>query len=172
MMRNLLKAVVVLCLFCMPYIVNAQKVLKLGHIDSNELLKLMPGRDSAQNELQKHGKELQTTLEGMRTELESKYQAYQAGVSEMSDLIKQSKQKELQDMQARIEEFQTNAQKDLQEREKKLLTPIINKAKAAIEDVAKENKYTYVFDSGVGVLLYSDSSDDLLPLVKKKLNLK
>ena len=171
-MRNLLKTIVILSLFCLPLMINAQKVIKLGHIDSNELLKSMPGRDSAQAELQKHGKQLQTTLEGMRTELESKYQAYQADAPNMSDLIKQSKQKELQDMQARIEEFQTNAQKDLQEKEKKLLSPIIDKAKKAIEEVAKENKYTYIFDSGVGVLLYSDSSDDILLLVKKKLGLK
>jgi len=171
-MRNLLKTIVVLCIFCMPFVTNAQKVIKLGHIDSNELLKLMPGRDSAQAELQKHAKELETTLKGMQSEMESQYQAYLAGANEMSDLIKQTKQKSLQDMQARIEEFQTNAQKDLQEKEKKLLSPIIDKAKKAIEEVAKENKYTYVFDGGVGVLLYSDSSEDILPMVKKKLNLK
>jgi outer membrane protein len=90
----------------------------------------------------------------------------------MSDLIKQTKTKELQDMQARIEDFRENAQKDYQDREKKLLTPIIDKAKKAIEDVAAENKYSYIFDSGVGSLLYQDASDDILPLVKKKLGLK
>ena len=171
-MRNLLKTIVILSLFCLPFLLNAQNGIKLGHIDSNELLKLMPGRDSAQAELQKHAKDLETTLKGMQSEMETQYQAYLAGANEMSDLIKQTKQKSLQDMQARIEEFQANAQKDLQEKEKKLLSPIIDKAKKAIEEVAKENKYTYVFDGGVGVLLYSEPSDDILPLVKKKLNLK
>jgi|DewCreStandDraft_4_1066084.scaffolds.fasta_scaffold126862_2 outer membrane protein len=150
----------------------AQKVVKLGHIDSNELLKIMPGRDSAYATLQRHVKELEATLKNMKAEFESKYQDFINNQSQMSDLIKQTKTRELQDMQARIEDYQDNAQKDYQEREKKLLTPIIDKAKKAIEEVAQENKYTYIFDSGVGALLYEDSSDDIMPLVKKKLGLK
>jgi outer membrane protein len=156
----------------MPLFSNAQKAIKLGHINSNDLLKIMPGRDSAQTILEKHVKDLEKTLKGMKTELETKYQDFMSSQSQMSELIKQSKTKELQDMQARIEEFQDNAQKDYQDREKKLLTPIIDKAKKAIEDVAAENKYTYIFDSGVGSLLYQDASDDILPLVKKKLGFK
>ena len=90
--------------------------------------------------------------------------------SQMSDLIKKTKQSELQDKGARIEEFQKNAQLRLQESEKALLTPIIDRAKEAIRDVAKENGYTYIFDSAVGVTLY-EGGDDILPLVKKKLGL-
>ena len=59
----------------------------------------------------------------------------------------------------------------LQSQEEKLLRPIIDKAKKAIEDVAKENNFTYIFDSGVGVLLYQNDSDDIMPMVKKKLGL-
>ncbi len=150
----------------------AQKVIKLGHINSNELLQIMPGKDSAQNTLQKTAKEMETTMKTMQTELEQRYSDFMEKQSQMSDLIKQTKQKELQDMAARIEEFQQNAQKKLQEEERRLLTPIIEKAKTAIAEVAKENKYTYVFDSGIGALLYQDESDDLMPLVKKKLGLK
>ena len=74
-------------------------------------------------------------------------------------------------MSARIEEFQQTAQKKLQERQTELLKPIVDRAKQAINDVAKENGYSYVFDSGTGALLYQPDSDDLMPLVKKKLGL-
>jgi len=171
-MKNVLKIIIILGIFSMPLFSTAQKAIKLGHINSNDLLKIMPGRDSAQLVLEKHAKELETTLKGMQSELETRYQDFTANQSQMSDLIKQTKTKELQDMQARIQDFQDNAQKDYQDKEKKLLTPIIDKAKKAIEDVAAENKYTYIFDSGVGSLLYQDASDDILPLVKKKLGLK
>ncbi len=171
-MTKFSKIIVVLAVISLPLFATAQKAVKLGHIDSNELLKIMPGRDSAQATLQKHVKELENTLKGMQAEFETRYQDFTANQTQMSELIKQTKTKELQDMQARIEDFQQNAQKDYQEREKKLLTPIIDKAKKAIEEVAVENKYTYVFDSGVGALLYQDASDDLMPLVKKKLGLK
>lgn len=148
----------------------AQKTVKLGHIDSNELLKIMPGRDSAQTILQNEMMELENELNNMKMELQQMYNDYVAKESQMSDLIKQTKQKDLQDKGTRLEEFREMAQQRLQEREKALLTPIIDKAKQAIRDVAKENGYTYIFDSAVGVTLY-EGGDDILPLVKKKLGL-
>jgi outer membrane protein len=38
--------------------------------------------------------------------------------------------------------------------------------------VAKENGYTYVFNSAEGLILVAPPSDDILPLVKKKLGIK
>jgi outer membrane protein len=106
----------------------------------------------------------------MQAELQQLYNDYMAKESQMSDLIKKTKQTELQEKGSRIEKFQQDAQISLQEKEKELLTPIIDKAKNAIRDVAKENGYTYIFDSAVGVTLY-EGGDDILPLVKKKLGL-
>ena len=65
-----------------------------------------------------------------------------------------------------------NAQKQLQQREQDLLKPIIDRAKKAISDVAAEGGYTYILDSGTAAVLYSQDSDDIMPLVKKKLGLK
>ena len=89
----------------------------------------------------------------------------------MTDIIRDNKIKEITDLEKRITEFQKTAQADLQKKEEKLLQPIIDKAKQAIDDVAKENNYTYVLDSSMGVVLYSIESDDILPLVKKKLGI-
>ena len=75
-------------------------------------------------------------------------------------------------MDQRIQTYQQSAQQRLQDKEKELLQPIIDRAKQAISDVAKENGYTYVFDTSAGALLYQQDSDDILPLVKKKLGLK
>ena len=75
-------------------------------------------------------------------------------------------------MQARIDSFQKSAQDDITKKENELLKPILDKAKKAIEDVATENKYNYVFETGYGAVLYSDPGDDILPLVMKKLGLK
>lgn len=150
----------------------AQKSIKLGHISSAELMQIMPGKDSIQNVLQAEITELQNNLKAMEAELQQAYNQYQEKQAGWSDLIKQTKQRELQDMQVRAQEFQAKAEEQLQMRQQELLQPIIDKAKKAIEDVAKEGGYTYVFDSSNGTLLYQQDSDDLLPLVKKKLGLK
>lgn len=168
-MRKLLLAVIA---FGFLFPAMAQVKIKLGHIDSMELLQSMPGRDSAQKVLQDYSKVLETQLVAMQKEAENKYKEYQEKAGTWSQSIIQLKQQELQDLQTRIEAFQTSAQKDLKDKESELLKPIIDKAKKGIEDVAKENGFTYIFDSSVGVLLYHENSDDIMPLVRKKLNLK
>lgn len=150
----------------------AQRSIKLGHINSNELMQIMPGRDSAQAALQKEVEDLQADMEAMKKEYETKVNDYMAKRDQLSELIRKSKESDLQAMASRIEEFQANAQKLLEERQEALLKPIVDRAKKAIEEVGRENGYTYIFDAGVGAVLYSQDSDDIMPLVKKKLGLK
>lgn len=161
---------IAVCLFAFGGSAVAQKNIKLGHINSQELLQIMPGRDSVQNILQSELTELESTLQAMRTELEKLYNDYQANQSGWTELIRSTKQREIQDMGARMQEFQENAQKQLQDREAALTKPIVDRAKKAIEDVAREGGYTYIFDGAA--LLYSQDSEDIMPLVKKKLGLK
>jgi len=111
-------------------------------------------------------------LKNMQSELETKYADYTVNEKTYSELIKTTKQKELQDLNDRIQTFQSTAQEDWQNKENELLTPLFNKAKKGIEDVAKENGYTYIFDTSGGVLLYFEPTDDIAPLVKKKLGIK
>jgi outer membrane protein len=108
----------------------------------------------------------------MQTELESKQTDYQTNSSTWSDLIKKTKEAEMQDLQQRMEKFQTSAQEALQKKQTELLQPIIDKAKKAIEAVGKEEGFTYIFDSALGSLLYTGGGEDLMPAVKKKLNIK
>lgn len=170
-MKRTLTLVAILVLF---FSTNtfAQGKIKLGHVDSMELLQAMPGRDSAEKVLQEYANSLEKQIIAMQTELESKYNDFMDNQATMSQLIQQTKAKELQDLQARIEAFQVSAQNDLQEKERELVQPIIDKAKKAIEEVAKANGYTYIFDSSVGVLLHFEDSDDIMSMVKKKLNIK
>lgn len=171
-MKRILNVLVILVFVSFATISNGQNKPKLGHINSNDLLEKIPGRDSAKTKLEKYAKDVQSQFKGMQGELESKYNDYQANEKNMTELIKKTKMDELKDLQDRIDNFQKSAQDDMQKKENDLLKPIIDKAKKAIEDVAKENKYTYIFDSASGILLYTDPGDDILPLVKAKLGLK
>ncbi len=170
-MKKILIAMVA-CLFAFGGTAVAQKNIKLGHINSNDLMQIMPGRDSAQTVLQKEVQDLEATLKTMQGEMEKRYNEYMENQAGWTELIRNTKQREIQDMGARIQEFQENAQKQLQERESTLLKPIIDRAKKAIEDVAREGGYTYILDAGTAAVLYSQDSDDIMPLVKKKLGLK
>ena len=150
----------------------AQKTVKLGHINSSDLMQIMPGKDSAQAAFEAEVKILDGELKAMQEELEKKLNDYQERKSQMTELIRSTKEQELNDLNQRIQIYQQNAQKKLQEKEAELLQPIIDRAKQAISDFAKENGYTYIFDTSDGAVLYQQDSDDILNLVKKKLGLK
>jgi outer membrane protein len=147
---------------------------KFAHINSDELIKAMPEYDSATAKLEKQRKELVNALELLTVELNNKADAYNKEMKTLTELVRQTKEQELQDMQARIQTFQTNAQTTLQEQQTTLYQPIFNKADKAIKDVGKEGGYTYVFDVAKGQLLYFDEtkSTNILALVKTKLGLK
>jgi outer membrane protein len=87
-----------------------------------------------------------------------------------SDLIRKNKEEELQMLQQRIEAFKEQAQQEYQNKNAELSKPIYDKAKKAIDAVAKENGYKYVLDTSSGVVLYSEPTEDILQLVKKKLD--
>ena len=144
---------------------------KLGYINSNELLSIMPESTEMQTELQSYAKGLESSLAAMQAEGEKKLADYQQNEATMSDLVKQDKIRELENIQQRILEFQQNAQESLTAKEQELITPILEKARKAIEDVAKEENFTYIFDASTGNILYAAESENVLPLVKAKLGL-
>lgn len=164
-----IKITLFMLVLAMSTTVFAQKSAKVGHINSNDLLSAMPERNAIQKELEDHANQLRATLEAMRKEYETKVAEFQSKQDVMTDVIKKSKVKEITDLEARITEFQQTAEEDLQKKEQDLLQPVIDKAKEAINTVAKEGGYTYILDSSVGVVLYSVETDDILPAVKKKL---
>jgi len=148
--------------------------LKFGHINRTELIQAMPDFDSARVKLEKLNTELQNTAELLQVELNNKYETYLKESKNLTDLVRQTKEQELQDAQKRLTDFQTNAQTQIQEMQVKLFTPVTEKADKAIRDVGKENGYIYVFDLSQNQIVYFDEtkSTNVMQLVKTKLGLK
>ena len=172
-MKKLVKffAAVALIIGC-SFASQAQNPVKIGYIDFNTLLAAMPGIDSVKIKLQTYQKALTDQMDAMKAEFENKYLDYQSQASSMSDLIKQTKEKELSDLQGRIDAFQQKASTDLQSKQQELVAPFIEKAKVAVKEVAKENKFTFVLNSIEDVVIYKDEADDVMALVKKKLGIQ
>jgi outer membrane protein len=172
-MKNLAKlfAIIALMIAC-SFGVQAQNPVKIGYIDFNTLLAEMPGIDSVKTKLQNYQKTLTDQMDAMKAEFENKYMDYQSQAAGMSDLIRQTKEKELSDLQMRIDAFQQKASQDLTAKQQELVAPFIDKAKAAINEVAKEQKYTYVLNAIEDVVIYKDEANDLMTLTKKKLNIQ
>jgi outer membrane protein len=167
-MNTLKRAVVLIFVAAFSTSLLAQKI---AHINLDSLISLMPESVDAKKAQEDYVKQLEGMITTMQTEFDTKYQDYTANQAKYSALIKSSMEKDLQDLQRRIQEFQTTAQQDLQKKNEELAKPIYDKAKKAIDQVAKENGYKYVLDSSTGIVLYSEPTDDLLSLTKKKLGI-
>jgi outer membrane protein len=172
-MRKILSLSALLAImFCLPSMGQAN--LKLGHINKQDLIVSLPEYDSAMAALDRSAKQLQTALEQMQVEFNKKYEDYMKNGKDLSDLIRSSKETELQEMNQRIQTFQTQAEQDIQNQRAKLLKPVLDKVTNAINDIAKENKFTYIFDTTPGstVIFQSVDSQDITSLVKKKLGIQ
>lgn len=150
----------------------AQAKVKFGHINSAELLEVMPERNQIQSELEGYAKQLETQLTAMTTEYQTKVADYQQNEASWTELIKNSKLSEISDLERRIQEFQSTAQQSLQQKEQQLVEPLINRAQDAIDKVAADNGYTYVFDTSTGAVVVFPDADNLLSLVKKELGVE
>lgn len=151
------------------------QTIKFGHVNSDELIQALPEFDTANVKLEKFRKDLINALELMTVELNNKSDVYNKESKTYTDIVKQTKEQELVDMNKRIQEFQNNAQQQLQEKQSSLFQPIMAKVDKAIKEVGKENGFVYIFSVGQGSsLLFFDEtkSTNIMPLAKAKLGLK
>ncbi len=168
-MKTLKRITLSLGILCIAFMVNAQK---FGHITSELLLQAMPEYDSAQAKVQDLRSQYDLEIERIQVEINKKIEEFSQSENTMSDLIKEAKASEIQEMQARLQNFAQTAQQDLQQQSMVLIQPVMDKARAAISEIAKEKGLLYVFDMSQGNPIYtSEESLDMLPLVKAKLGL-
>ena len=156
----------VVCLLCCI----SSFAQKYGHVNSVDLMQAMPGIDSVNIKLMDFQKELQILYENMVNEFQTKKDKFDKDAGTMSTAVRKLKEDELLALQNRIQDFNQSVNDDIEEEQMRLIAPFREKIQNAITDVAKEHKYSYIFDTQT--LLYYDGGDDVTPLVKKKLGIK
>ena len=143
---------------------------KFGHLDAQEILLTLPERADAQAQIEATAAEYEGELARMQSELETKFGEYQTKAATWPDAIRQQKEVELQRLDQGLQEFGMTVQNDLAQMEQRLLAPMSERVRVAIEAVGKEQGYTYIFDASTGVTLYN-GGDDVTELVKTKLGM-
>lgn len=167
------KKIVMILLAILPMGMMAQQGLKLGHVNSQEILLSMPEKDSIEAKISKLSKEWENELLKSQEEYKKKIKDFQNNNATMPETIKKARQAEISDLELRINNINQQAQVDIAQQQQALYTPVINKVRAAIEAVGTEGNYTYIFDLAAQNIVYqSPQSNDITPLVKKKLGLK
>lgn len=170
-MKHLSK--ILLVLFLAVSTASFSQTLKFGHLNTQELVALMPDRDSAAVKLEKYSADLNETMEAMQVEFNTKLNTYQQKQATWTAAVLEAKQKELQEIQSRFEQFQQSAGQEYQQMQNLLLAPVFKKANDAIQKIGKEQGFIYIFDTSTGAVPFisTEQSVDVMPMAKKELGI-
>src|SRR5699024_4915389 len=141
---------VLIALITLGTVSFSQAQSKIAHISTQDLIESMPDYQDAKSQINKLQNSYKSQIQDMYKELQQKNDKYQNEAEDQTDEENKKRMQDLQDSQQRIRKFQQNAQEKLSEKQEELMKPLLEKAKNAIEKVAKEEGYDYVLDSSQG----------------------
>jgi outer membrane protein len=137
---------------------------KIGYVNSEKILAELPSAKEAKDSLAIIVKTWQGELDRMSKALQDKYEDYQKKQGLYNDQTKQVEQKKLIEEEQRMNDYKAQKfgqQGELALQQERLMQPIKEKIFAAINQVAAENKLSFVFDkAGDVVLLYGEPNAD------------
>ena len=164
------KIILIAAMALMSIAANAQD-LKFAYVDFNEVIMLMPEMDQARATLEENQKTNEEILMAMYEEYQTKAQQFQQKASTWTPAIRESKEKEIMDIQSRLEQTQQSLQQEIQMLQQNLQAPIYQKAQDTVNELAKAEGVAFVFEKSS--LLYVDPAQgiDLTPAARKALNI-
>lgn len=142
---------------------------KIAYIDVSELMETMPEMKAANIQAEKLGKTYDMEYAKMVEEFETKAKKYNAEAANTTNAVKKTRNTELLGIRERIEQHKETAHKELQTKQEAIFTPIVEKAKKAIQKVGKAKGFNYVLDSTPGTDVVLAEGTNLLADVKKEL---
>lgn len=166
-MKQLKTLFIAIVMFFGAQVASAQT--KVGHIDVSALMTTMPAMKAAEAQLNKLREGYDTEYKKLVTEYQTKAAQYQKEAETAGEVLNQTRSQEMQDMGTRIQKYQDDASKSLQDKSVELQKPLMEKAQAAIQKVARAKGIQYVLDSTVGSGVLLADGVDLLADVKKEL---
>ena len=165
-----MKKIILIAAMAVMSIAAGAQDLKFAYVDFNEIIMLMPEMDQARATLEENQKTNEEILMGMYEEYQTKGQQFQQKASTWTPAIRESKDREIMDLQSRIEQTQQSLQQEMQQLQNSLFSPIYEKAQNAVNELAKAKGVALVFEKTS--LLYVDPAQgiDLTPEARKALN--
>ncbi|MBQ8501188.1 MAG: OmpH family outer membrane protein [Bacteroides sp.] len=158
-------------MFVLP--LGAMAQAKFAHMNSQEVITVMPEFTKAQSDLEAMAKKYQDEMQRTEEEFNKKYQEFIAQADSLPKNIADRRQKELQDMAQRQQQFQQEAQQAMQQAQSEAMAPIYQKLEAAIQAVGAAEGVVYIFDIARTPIAYiGTQSIDVTAKVKAQLGIK
>lgn len=157
------------CLFLLLLSSTAFGQLKVGYMNTQEVLSNLPQRSEVEQKLKSFIETKRTALEDRVASFQEAVATYQQNRSEMSEQQIQQREQELTQQESEMRKFQQNIQSQIQKRRAKLLQPLYDAMDKAIASVAESNDLDFVLNkatnSGENLIYYS--ADEQLDITQK-----
>ncbi|MBQ3237486.1 MAG: OmpH family outer membrane protein [Bacteroidaceae bacterium] len=164
------KKLIAILFMMAPLAIFAQK---FGHLNSADIIQVMPEYTAAQTELQKLEKQYSDELKMMETELSKKSEEYEAQKATLPANIQQRREQELQELYGRMQQYYQQSQQELAQASQEKMAALTEKITKAIKEVGVAGGYLYIFDVASGIPYISETlSTDVTAQVKAKLGIK
>jgi len=151
-------------------VLHASAQTKIGYINTEELIGLMPEAEKIDTELKEFQASLAQQGQDMMRELNDKDSIFSRDSSKLSASMKEIKKNEMIQLYQRVQGWNQQAQEIYQQKAQEKIIPLRTKAQDAINAAAKENGYAYILDANS--VLVGPPGDNILPIVKRKLGVK
>jgi len=161
-----LNVIIAFVVFVLGAVNTTTAQAKVAHVDTQEIMAKYPAMIDAQKQFEQVSKTYQKELQDMVAALETKAKLYDQEADGQTEAVNETRVKEVQGMEKSIRDYQTDASKQLEEKQQKMVAPIYEKVKLAIKKVGKAKGFQYILDAGG--LLMADGPD-LTVDVKKEL---
>ncbi len=144
---------------------------KIAYINSQSLLESMPEAKDANAKLVAYANQFDSIYQTYANEYQRLVNEIQ-GNTALSEVAREAKIQDALAMEQRIQQMEQTSQQKIDAKKTELFQPLIKSTTEIIKAVAKENGYTYVIDNSLSILIMAPDGDDILPLVKKKMNIQ
>ena len=146
---------------------------KFGHLNSADIMPMMPEYKTAQTELEQLEKQYTSELQMMESELAKKSEAYDKEKATLPANIQQRREQELQELYGKMQQYYQQSQQELMQASQEKQAAIIEKINKAIKEVGVAGGYLYIFDVASGIPYISETlSTDVTGAVKAKLGIQ
>ncbi|MCG8467501.1 MAG: OmpH family outer membrane protein [Gemmatimonadetes bacterium] len=141
----------------------------LVFVNTQAILPVAPGADSAQARFQAVVSQFEAELAGLATQIDSMLADYRRQESLMGQAGREQKQQEILDLQRSAQQRQQELDVQSQQRRNELLAPILQRVTDVIEEIRSERGYAMVFDIAESGVIAADNSLDITGAVLERL---
>jgi len=145
---------------------------KVGTVDSDYIISLMPEKQALAIRAQNYGARLDSTFAIKVNEYKGKLAEFQKLDENVNDSIKKVKYLELAETEQEIQKYKENGNKLMQLKQNELMRPLYQKLSTTIQEVAKANGFTQILTIAGNEFAYIDEKFDITQLVMDKLGIK